>query len=396
MSRTLIIAGGGIAGLAAAIALRARGIDVVVIERRSEASGEGAGIQIGPNGVAVLRRLGLDEAVAAHASVPSTIRVHDGMTGRRLTDLPLGGWIERRHGAPYWVVHRADLMRVLVDVAQRAGVDIRMGTTCLRANETPGAVEIVCADGARLSGTALIGADGLWSTVRHKHFDATAPVASGRAAARALIAADAATGIASDLVSVWMAPGAHVVAYPVRSGRMLNLVVIARADAAADRWSEPVAAADIARRVDGFTPALSRLIASADGWRQWPLMTRAPLTSFARGRAALIGDAAHPMLPFLAQGAVMALEDAVQLAQCVAATRDDFVAGLQAFSQARVARTQRVVETAEQQGRIYHLAGAARLGRDAALKFTPPTMLMARYDWLYGWGKSDGKPCTAH
>lgn len=372
------------AGLATAMALRARGRSAIVIERRSVMSDDGAGIQIGPNGVAVLQQLGLAEAVAAHASAPTAIRVHDGTSGRRLTDLPLGDWIEQRHGAPYWVVHRADLMRVLAEAAREAGVDVRIGQTCANSVETADGIDITCADGTCVSGAALIGADGLWSSVRKVHFDAAAPIFNGRAAARALIDIDVAEGIADDAVSVWMAPGAHVVVYPVRSGRMLNLVVIAPTDRAVERWSAPVDVDEIVRRLAGFTPLLSRLVATAGPWRQWPLMTRTPLQSYARGRIALIGDAAHPMLPFLAQGAVMALEDAVTLAGCLADARDEVVAGLQAFSQARTARTQRVVATAALQGRIYHLSGAARFTRNAALRLTPPSLLMARYDWLYG------------
>ena len=354
-----------------------------VIERRADFSDEGAGIQIGPNGVAVLRRLGLDVAVAAYASVPIAIRVHDGISGRRLTDLPLGDWIERRHGAPYWVVHRADLLRVLAGAARAAGVEIHSGSAFTSVDDQPDGVTITRDDGRHFAGAALIGADGLWSLVRQMHFDTTDAKSTGRAAARALIDAAAVDGIATDAVSVWMAPGAHVVAYPVRGGRMINLVVIAPAEGATERWSDPVSSEAMARRVAGFTPLIARLVASADNWRQWPLMTRAPLGTYARGRVALVGDAAHPMLPFLAQGAVMALEDAVVLAEYVGGAGRDVVSGLQAFSHARLARTQRVVATAAQQGRLYHLDGLARLARDAALRFTPPQLAMARYDWLY-------------
>lgn len=372
------------AGLATAIALRARGFGAVVIERRDDLSNEGAGIQIGPNGVAVLRLLGLADAVAAHASVPTAIRVHDGTSGRRLTDLPLGNWIETRHGAPYWVVHRADLLRVLIDAANDVGVEVRTGLTYSCAVQASNGLDIACADGTRVFGAGLIAADGLWSAVRRAHFDTMEPVFSGRVAARAMIDIETATGIDSDAVSVWIAPGAHVVAYPVRAGRMLNLVVIAPTDRAVERWSDPVEAEEIVQRVAGFAPFLSPIVSAAGSWRQWPLMTRARLPSYARDRVALIGDAAHPMLPFLAQGAVMALEDAVVVAGCLAEARDDVVSGLRAFSSARVARAQRVVDTAAQQGRIYHLSGAARMARDAALRLTPPSLLMARYDWLYG------------
>ena len=372
------------AGLAAALALHARGRSVLVIERRADENSEGAGIQIGPNGVAVLRQLGLADAVAMHAGVPGAIRVHDGASGRPLTELPLGAWIETRHGAPYWVVHRADLMRVLIKAVRAAGIEIRSGHSWSGAVETADGVDITMSDSARVPGAALIGADGLWSGVRQAHFDSAAPSLTGRAAARALIDIDAADGIDAEVISVWMARGAHVVAYPVRAGRMLNLVVIAPSEHVVERWSEPVSVDDILRRVAGFTPSLSRVLAAAAPWRQWPLMTRAPLSTFARGRIAVVGDAAHPMLPFLAQGAVMALEDSIALADCLHESHDDVVAGLHAFSHARVARTRRVVDTAAQQGRIYHLSGVARLARDMSLRVMPPSLLMARYDWLYG------------
>lgn len=383
MSAPIVIVGAGIAGLALGLALKQRGCEALLLERRATLPAEGAGIQIGPNGTHCLRKLGVFDALRGQASVPEAIVVHDGISGRELTQLPLGAWIEARHGAPYWVTRRTDLARALYDAAQAAGLEVRFGVDVQGLRDGDTHVVVTCANGTPIHAEAVIGADGVWSHVRQAIFRGGGVPLGGRVAARAVIPSAAAHHIRRDAVSVWMAPDTHLVCYPVQRGAALNIVLISDGDAAAERWSTPVDPEEIRRRFLSFPPSLQALVAATEDWQQWPLITRAPLAHYARGRVALIGDAAHPMLPFLAQGAVMALEDAIVLATQISAARSEVA--LARYSQDRLARTQRVVRAAQQQGRIYHLAGPLRAARDAVLRAAPPTLMMRRYDWLYGY-----------
>jgi salicylate hydroxylase len=381
----LIIVGAGIAGLATSLALATHGIGCVVIERRPEPSDDGAGIQIGPNGVACLERLGLRAALEPRGRVPQAIHVCDGVSGRTLTRLPLGSWIAERHGAPYWVVHRADLMAVLLSAAARARVDVRYGCEIAHLGQDERSVQVVLTSGETLTGSALIGADGLWSQVRSRYFDASAPCATGRAAARAMLARSDVPAALHDVVSVWMAGDAHVVTYPVARGDGLNVVVIAHASDLPAAWSTDLSVAEAVQRVAGFAAPVVALVRGAATWRQWPLVTRSPLAAFATGRVAVVGDAAHPMLPYLAQGAVMALEDALALADAVVARSAAPVAALKDYSVARVSRTNAVAAAAARNGRIYHLTGAMAVARNTVLRTLPAARLMAGYDWIYGF-----------
>ncbi len=402
MTAPFVIVGAGVAGLALGLALKRRGIEALVLERRPALPAEGAGIQIGPNGTRCLRALGVFDAMGAVASEPVAIVVHDGETGRELTQLPLGDWIAARHGAPYWVAQRRDLVQALYTAAVEAGVEVRFGVELAGIadisgigktsgfGETSGSLVINTVGdpgpGAVIRASCVVGADGVWSRVRRDVFGGSDAVLTGKVAARALVIGPQLDNIRRDAVSVWMAKDTHLVCYPVERGRALTVVLISNGDETAARWSLPVDADEMRRRFMTFPNDVRRLVDVAGSWQQWPLVTRKPLENFAFGRAALVGDAAHPMLPFLAQGAVMALEDALSLAEHVADSRDDIPRALTAYSDDRVMRTQRVVKTAAEQGRIYHLSGTMRLARDTVLRLTPPTLMMRRYDWLYGGG----------
>ncbi len=392
MSDPIVIVGAGIAGLALALALKRRGLHACIVERRDALPLDGAGIQIGPNGTRCLRDLGVLEDVRASASVPPCILVHEGASGRLITRLPLGAWIEARHGTPYWVTRRADLARALYGAVLDAGVEVQFGVDVRGAHSTAHGACVMCADGATIDAPGVIGADGVWSGVRAGMFGDADIRRDGRVAARATIAASTSNGIRSDAVSVWLAAETHLVAYPVQNGTSINVVLISQGDSPFERWSQPVEADVVRRRLGAFAQPMSGLADTAD-WRQWPLVRRDPLAHYAEGRIALVGDAAHPMSPYLAQGAVMALEDALTLADVLARTRGDagdISPGLAAYSALRLARTQRVVRTAEQQGRIYHLAGPMRFARDLVLRLSPPQLTMRRYDWLYGetWSRN--------
>jgi salicylate hydroxylase len=380
----ILIAGAGIAGLAAALALHKIGRRCRILEARADLVQDGAGIQIGPNGTAALSWLGVAEHVATFVSVPAAIRVLDGPTGRRLADLPLGAWMATRHASPYWVVHRADLHACLRAAVNAAGIDIETGTTVIEADDRGDRVDVVLADGRRIDAPALVAADGLWSTLRERMHPQCGPIPFGRWAARTVLAADAlpSAELMRD-VHIWLAPDRHVVTYPVRRDRELNVVVIAGAAAASKLWSTPVEAAEIARRTARLDPRLAAHLAVATTWHQWPLMSAVPLQTFVRGRIALLGDAAHPMLPFLAQGAVMALEGAIHLARAIASNAD-LENAFADYDRQHRPRATRVAGASARNGRLYHLQTPLAPLRNAILPLIPGRIVMSAYDWMYG------------
>jgi salicylate hydroxylase len=396
MSAPIIIAGGGIGGLALAIALSQRDIPCVILERATTFSTTGAGIQIGPNGTRLLRQLGVAAHLEPHAGRPVGIHVRRASDGADRGTLPLGAWIEERHGSPYWTAHRGDLQAALLAIAQaQPGIEVRMGWEIASFSETAAAVTAHATDGRSVTGSVLIGADGLWSAVRRQISGITMPTSSRRSAARTVIAtADLPAGIRGDHVGVWMAPRVHVVHYPVRGGAETAVAILADEPWSVPGWGADVTAAEALRPVAGLDPLLLDLLNRGQDWRKWSLFDPPPLphwsTGRTTGRATLLGDAAHPILPFLAQGAVMAIEDAVVLADVLAASATDLAAALAAYETARRPRTRQVQDTARRNGQIYHLSGLAAAARDLALRTVPPAQMMARYDWLYGWQPTSG------
>jgi salicylate hydroxylase len=383
-----VIAGGGIGGLASAIALARRGVDVRVCERRTEFPEEGAGIQIGPNGTRVLRELGVEEFLAEKIARPEALIVHDGASGRELTRLPLGDWIAERHGAPYWTAHRRDLHEALRSRAEsEQRITLALGTEIVSYANEPDGISAIGAKDEVLNASLLVAADGLWSTLRREiSGSAMVPKPVGKTAFRSVAEArNLPSNLERNAVHIWLAPGAHAVHYPVNGGRDIALVVIAGDSGTKEGWELTAVSETVEDKIKTFAPSLRSLVESAKEWRQWSLYRMAPLPRWSSGRAILLGDAAHPMLPFLAQGAVMALEDAIMLAADIATSEDDVEHALRNYQQARRARTAKVAETAERNGRIYHMQGPTALARNAAMKLRSPKRVMAGFDWLYGW-----------
>ena len=384
-TQRILIAGGGIGGLALAIALAQQGRASLVLEARSEFGPAGAGIQIGPNGVRVLEALGAAAPLRPHVGVPDAIHVHRGTTGARITALPLGTWIADRHGAPYWVAHRADLHAALKGVADgHSLIEIRTGFEIRRVRDTGSAIEVEAEGGVSEAGAALIGADGLWSAVRQAVAPGIAPEFAGASASRVVLPRETAGRLAENAVGLWLSPKAHVVHYPLRGGREIAAVVIAQESWQSRVWDAEADTQQLAVHLAPFDKGLSQVLLAAKGWRRWSLNRMAELPTFARGRAALIGDAAHPMFPYLAQGGVLALEDAVVLARLLGDKDVPVQAALAQFAQTRAARARRVQDASRRNGWIYHLAGPMALARDAVMA-AAPERLMAGLDWLYGW-----------
>lgn len=384
---SVVIAGGGIGGIATALALAKYDIESQVYERRAEFPEEGAGIQIGPNGTRILSDLGVADVLQDLAAVPDALSARDGLTGQELTRLPLGTWIAERHGSPYWTAHRKDLHNAL---RMRAAADPRITLKCRCeivsfVNDDNG-IRAIGATGEVIEGQALVCADGLWSDLRKKMGASGIPQPVGKTAYRSITPADdLPPELTPNAVHIWLAPGVHVVHYPVNAGRDIALVVIANDASREAGWEHPALAQTVQDRICNLSKPLQSLVAKAQDWRHWSLYAMPPLERWSVGRATLLGDAAHPVLPFLAQGAVLALEDAKMLACCLAGERHDVATALQNYEHARRRRVRRVAEASRRNGRIYHMSGTMALARNTTMRLTRPARMMAGFDWLYGW-----------
>ncbi len=395
----VLIAGAGIGGLTAALALARVGAKVTLIERAPTLEEAGAGVQLSPNAGRVLARLDVLDALRPIAFAPRGIRVRAGISARQLSFMPLAD-AERRWGAPYLVVHRADLQTALLHaVTNEPHITLHLGTALAGFGTTADGVTATVKQGVlarTFGGDALIGADGVRSSVRARLVaGGDPPLETGRTAWRVIVDVDALEPSArapflANETGLWLGADAHLVHYPLRDGRRVNVVAITgdagdpgAGSAAATAWSS-VGDPTLLRARFARWHALPRaLIAAGGAWTTWPLSDRGHLPAWNAGPVALLGDAAHPILPFLAQGAAQAIEDAEALAIAVAGTRSMPMA-LARYSEARQTRTRRVQEAARRLGRIYHLAGPPALARDLGMAVLGPQRLLARYDWLYG------------
>jgi salicylate hydroxylase len=386
-SRPILVAGGGIGGLATALALAQRGYKCRILERNRLFDEAGAGIQLGPNGVAALRALGVGGRLEPHVGVPDELRVWDAKRGSVLATLPLGDTIAQRLGAPYWTAHRADLHAALLAQAQREpAIVIQMGFEADQLEATPDGVQLTSGAGVKATGAALIGADGMWSKVRRYVSDGIDLRFTGRRAYRSVIPTEQAPlAFQANVVGLWLARGAHVVHYPLRGGVEIAVVVILQGAGPNERWSEPAGREGLLSQVAKLTPGLRDFLAVADHWSSWGLYAATPLPRWSNGRVTLVGDAAHPLLPFLAQGGVLALEDALTLAASLAQGHGDIPRAFEAYAKARFARAGRVASTARRNGMLYHLGGPAALARNLVMKALPAPRLIGQYDWLYRW-----------
>ncbi len=389
MTRQIVLAGGGIGGLAAALACTRAGWPVQLLERAPAFAEVGAGVQMGPNVTRLLRGWGLEPALRQLAAFPDALQVRSAASGAALGCLPLGDAMQVRYGAPYATLHRADLHQLLLSAVQQSGVQLHLGQSLASFSQTANGVQVKTAEGLALEGQALIGADGLWSRVRQLLLNDGAPRPTGHLAYRALVAqAQLPERLRSQQVTVWLGPNLHVVQYPVRGGQWLNVVAIVHGavpDAGRlEDWDHSTHARGLRATLAGSCSPLQDLVAAVADWRLWVLCDRPPMQGahqHASGLVALLGDAAHPMRPYLAQGAGMAIEDAACLQQVLALPDMAMAQQLQHYAQQRWQRNARVQARALRNGQIFHAGGPVRWGRDMAMRLLGQRLL--DLPWLY-------------
>jgi salicylate hydroxylase len=390
MAKDVLIAGGGLGGLAAALACARSGWQAHLFEQARLFSEVGAGIQLGPNTTRVLASWGLDTALRRVAAFPRLLRVRSADDGTELACLRLGANFTDRYGAPYATIRRADLQGLLLEASQAQGVELRLASRVRAAWQTQEAAGLHVDGEPDFEAEALVGADGLWSIVRQQVCADGLPPATGHVAYRGLVEqAGLPASLRTQEVTAWLGSRMHVVAYPVRGGEELNVVAIVEGQAMgpAEDWDQEALAVNLQATLAQACAPLRDLVRAMPGWRLWALHDRRPLRSaadMASGRIALLGDAAHPMRPYLAQGAGMAIEDAETLARSLATVGGavDVPAALSAYAQARWQRCARVQRRSQRNGQIFHAVGAVRWGRDLALRALGERIV--DLPWLYG------------
>jgi salicylate hydroxylase len=388
--KQVLIAGGGIGGLAAALAASQAGWQVRLYERAAQFGEVGAGIQMGPNVVHVLHDWGLEGALAQVAAFPERLQVRHAVSGAELGVLRLGRTAQQRYGAPYATIHRADLHQLLLDAVRGCdSVALHLNQTVAGFEETPDAVQLHTQEGLTVEGDALVGADGLWSLVREQLLHDGPPRVAGHLAYRAMLPqAQLPAHLRSQQVTAWLGPRLHVVQYPVRRGEWLNVVAIVHGHVhgGLEDWDHSANAADLQAALGHTCDTLRALIEAVPEWRLWVLCDRPPMTGAgqqARGRVALLGDAAHPMRPYLAQGAGMAIEDAAELGHSLAQVDGvlDAATMLQRYALNRWQRNARVQARSIRNGEIFHLDGPLAWARDTSLRLLGERLLDV--PWLY-------------
>ncbi|HET7717181.1 MAG TPA: FAD-dependent monooxygenase [Bauldia sp.] len=385
----IIVAGAGIGGLTAALAIADAGFRVIVIERSSELLEIGAGIQLSPNAGRVLAGLGLDVAIAASALEPQAIAVRNGLSGATILSIPAAEF-ETRYGFPYRVIHRAELQAVLSGaVRRRSDIRLILGTRIedVLARGDSLFVRTRGNEGSEvLTAAGIVGADGVWSETRSRVAGARPSVATGRTAWRTVIPVDnAPPSLAIDRVGLWLGPKAHLVHYPVARGAAINVVAIIEESFDKPGWAAHANYRWMAERFRDWCGEVRALVSAPSPWQKFAINVVDPGGRWTEGRIALLGDAAHAMVPFLAQGAAMAIEDAAILGRTLAATADDVPAAFAAYEADRKPRVTKVWKAARRTGDHYHQTGLIAAARDFILRTAGPQLVLRRNDWIYGW-----------
>ena len=384
--RTIQIAGAGIAGLTAALFLSAKGFRIEVHEKASAFETKGAGIQISPNAMHVLASLGLERQLKTYATTPDSVTVFNARNGEQLSRMPLGHVATKRYGHPYLVIHRADLHSVLISACKNnPDIEILMDHEVVDATSHPNGVTILVKAGTSTKearGVALVAADGVWSKTRTNALEIPAPIDSGYCAWRSLIRSDTLEQFMTDNTNVWITHGAHAVTYPVRNGRYVNAVIITKG---IDKDLSPkLIHHELIDRTKKFHSSIKSIVEENPNWSAWPVWETPSFSKMTDNSIVLIGDAAHAMLPFAAQGAAMGIEDAAVLASHLE-PNCDIKAALEKFEKERIPRVRKTMAFAKKNAHIFHMRQPFSTFRNIGMALMPEKAMLARQDWLFNW-----------
>ena len=381
----VLVIGGGIGGLATALALAKKGYRSQVLEQAHDFKEIGAGIQLGPNVFKMFSLLGLLDDIHRLATFPENLIMMDCVTAKEVTRIPLGREFLDRFQYPYALIHRADLLNVFLKACQQSGLitlDTSRKVTAL--TDHGDRVSVSTNEGPTYEGVALVGADGLWSTIRSLLLHDGNPRISGHIAYRAVLPTEEfPEQLRWPAMVLWAGEKTHLVHYPLRGGEAFNLVAVFHSNRYEEGWDSFGDPSELHERFAGTCGEVRTLLSKINSWRMWVLCDREPVKGWARGRAVLLGDAAHPMLQYLAQGACMAVEDAVCLADQVEKTGGDFERAFQSYEQLRYLRTARVQVTARYYGDVFHASGVVRELRNELLAGRSPQAAYDGMAWLY-------------
>ena len=382
----VLVAGGGIGGIAAALALTRRGFDVEVLEQAPQLGEIGAGIQLGPNAFSAFDALGIGEIARSRAVYTDEMVMHDAIDETLVGRIPTGEAFRRRFGNPYAVIHRADVHGALLEGAQRSErIRVRTGVQVQRVEQDDDGVTVIDHRGERHRGLALIGADGVKSAVRRQYVG-DEPRVSGHVVYRAVVdRRDFPADLQWNAASIWVGPHCHLVHYPLRGGEQYNVVVTSHSREQ-EEWSvREGSREEVQGYFEGICAKARQLIDLPKDWTRWATADREPIGQWNFGRVTLLGDAAHPTLQYLAQGACMAMEDAVTLGEALRVKDNDLGRAFELYQRSRVARTARIVLSAREMGRIFHAKGVERLIRNELWKDRSPERYFDAMEWLYSW-----------
>jgi 2-polyprenyl-6-methoxyphenol hydroxylase-like FAD-dependent oxidoreductase len=382
-----LVAGGGIGGLAAALGLAQKGFSVLVLEKAPALGEIGAGIQLGPNAFHAFDYLGIGEAARGMAVYIDQLRLMDALTAEEITHIDLGEAFRARFRNPYAVVHRGDLHKVFLSACrEHSRIELRVNSEVVTYDQDGSTVEVRLASGEAVEGAVLIGADGLWSNVRRQLVADGPPRVSGHTTYRSVIPTEhMPEELRWNAATLWAGPKCHIVHYPLSGWKLFNLVVTYHNDAPEPVAGKPVSREEVRSGFEHVHERARKIIDHGTDWKLWVLCDRDPVENWVDGRVTLLGDAAHPMMQYFAQGACMALEDAVCLSHMMAAHRDDRERALERYRAQRVVRTARVQLQSRAIGEhIYHPAGAHAAVRNAIMRAKSSDDYYAHLAWLYG------------
>ena len=386
----VLVTGGGIGGLAAALALVRQGFTVQVFEQAAEIGEIGAGIQLGPNAFHAFDALGVGDKARGRAVYTDYMVMHDAIDEYQVGKIPTGAAFRQRFGNPYAVIHRVDVHLSLLEGAQETGrVSFQTSTRIVRVEQDASSVTVYDQNGKAYRGQALIGADGVKSAVREQFGGDPARV-TGHVVYRAVVdKQDFPEDLQWNAASIWVGPNCHLVHYPLRGGEQYNVVVTFHSREQEEWGVRDGSKEEVESYFQGICPKARQLIELPKNWKRWATADREPIGTWSFGRVTLLGDAAHPTTQYMAQGACMAMEDAVTLGEALRMHDNDWTKALDLYQRSRVARTARIVLSSREMGRIYHAKGVERVVRNDLWRGRSPERFYDAMEWLYGWNVSN-------